>query len=160
MLRPTVIIDTREQAPFTFNTLTSERGTLDTGDYSVRGLEHLVALERKSPEDLLGCIANGRDRFVRELQRLRAYRFRCLVVEVSYRELAAGRWRSKVHPNSVLGSIAAWCARYELPVMLCDDHKYAGEFAERFLFQAARTVALECQAVAGFSGEAIKGKVT
>ncbi|MCC7291439.1 MAG: hypothetical protein IT449_05175 [Phycisphaerales bacterium] len=184
-LSPTIIIDTREQAPFTFANLPSEPGTLDTGDYSVRGLEHLVAVERKSLDDLLACVGRERERFKRELQRLRAYRFRLLIVEASAADLEQGTypqaadtlnrngqasgtaplggsgtapqaadplrrpWRSKLTPAHVLGSLAAWTAQYTLPVWLGGTHDESGRFVERFLYQAARCVADEAEAVFG-----------
>lgn len=164
-LTPVILIDTREQDPFTFANLPSEPGTLDTGDYSVRGLEHLVAVERKSLDDLLACVGRERDRFKRELQRLRAYRFRLLIVEASAADLEQGvypqgayplnpqgarpLWRSKLTPAHVLGSLAAWTAQYTLPVWLGGTHDESGRFVERFLYQAARTVAGEAEAVFG-----------
>ena len=173
-LAPTIIIDTREQAPFTFANLPSEPGTLDAGDYSVRGLEHLVAVERKSVDDLLACVGRERGRFKRELQRLRAYRFRLLIVEASAADLAQGvyplnpsgahhaasrtPWRSKLTAAHVLGSLAAWTAQYTLPVWLGGTHDEAGRFAERFLYQAARTVAGEAEAVFGTLAGADSGK--
>ena len=71
-IEPVVVIDSREQHPWTFSNLSSEPGTLDTGDYSVRNLTHLISVERKSLSDLLSCVGIHRDRFKRELQRLRA----------------------------------------------------------------------------------------
>ena len=142
-LSPTILIDRREQNPWTFPNLSSQQGTLTCGDYSVVGLTHMVSLERKSLDDLLTCVGRERARFLRELQRLRAYRFRCLVVEASYSDLERGAWRSQLKPSHVLGSLAAWMARYSLPVMLCGDHQAAGRFAERFLYQCARCVASE-----------------
>jgi len=57
------IIDTREQNPFPFSLPTGRR-TLATEDYSVKGLERAVAVERKSPDDLVGCLKNGqRERY-------------------------------------------------------------------------------------------------
>ena len=106
-LSPTVVIDRREKNAWRFENLPSESGTLATGDYSISGLTHLVAIERKSLPDLLACIGRERDRFKRELQRLRAYRFRCLVIEASYADLERGEWRSKIQPASVLGTLAA-----------------------------------------------------
>ena len=43
----TIIIDTREQQPWTFEHYTTANRKLDTGDYSVEGLENLLAIERK-----------------------------------------------------------------------------------------------------------------
>lgn len=146
-IEPTIIIDTREQVPWSFCNLPNEPGTLAAGDYSVRGLTHLISIERKSLPDLLACVGRERDRFRRELARLRAYRFRCLVVEADYSTLERGEWRSKIQPASVLGSLAAWQCQYSLPVMLAGDHQAAGRFAERYLFQAARCIAQENAAV-------------
>lgn len=137
------IIDTREQRPFEFQTLCTERGTLRTGDYSVRGLEHLVAVERKSLPDLIACVGRERDRFVAELVRLQAYRFRLLVVEADARDLEAGNWQSNVTPAAVVGSLAAWCARHRLCVWLGADHATAGRFVERYLIHAARCLVSE-----------------
>ena len=144
---PTVLIDTREQDPWEFRNLPSELGALQTADYSIRGLEHLVALERKSLPDLLACVGHERDRFKRELQRLRAYRFRCVVVECDHADLERGEWRSQLKPSHVLGSLAAWTAQYSLPIMLVGSHEAGARFCERFLFQAARCVAMENKAI-------------
>ena len=141
--KPTIIIDTREQVPWSFCNLPNEPGTLAAGDYSVRGLTHLISIERKSLPDLLACVGRERDRFRCELARLRAYRFRCLVVEADYSTLACGEWCSKIQPASVLGSLAAWQAQYSLPVMLVGTHEAGAEFCERYLFQAARCIAAE-----------------
>jgi ERCC4-type nuclease len=130
--------------------LPSTVGTLDVGDYSIRGLEHLVTVERKSVGDLLACVGRERERFKRELQRLRAYRFRLLVVQGDAATLAAGQWRSALRPSHVLGSLAAWCAQYQLPVWLAGDHDGAACFTERFLYQTARCVALEYLAATAF----------
>ena len=132
-LAPTIIIDTREQCPLRFENLPAELGTLDTGDYSVRGLAHAIAVERKSLDDLLGCIGRDRDRFKRELQRLRAYRFRLLVVEADAAALEAVRWRSKLQPSHVVGSLSAWICQYGLPIWLAGDHAAAARFVEKYL---------------------------
>jgi hypothetical protein len=95
----------------------------------------------------LPCCGRERDRFKRELQRLRAYRFRILVIEADAATLERGEWRSKLQPLHVLGSLAAWTAQYGLPVWLGGDHETAARFVERYLYQAARAVAMEASAV-------------
>lgn len=50
-VRPTIITDTREQTPLVFTNLVTVAGTLTSGDYAPRGLEHLAAIERKSAAD-------------------------------------------------------------------------------------------------------------
>lgn len=68
------IIDSREQTPLDSSLLQTTTGTLATADYTIRGLEHVVAVERKSLSDLVGCVGSDRGRFERELQRMLAYR--------------------------------------------------------------------------------------
>ena len=151
-IEPHIVIDSREQTPLAFENLPAEVGTLGTGDYSIRGLEHLIAVERKSLPDLLACCGRERDRFKRELQRLKAYPFRLLVIETTAAELEAGDWRSKLKPNHVLGSLAAWQAQYSLPVWLGGDRAACGRFVEKFLYQAARTIASDYSSASGFLG--------
>ena len=53
------IVDTREKLPLDLATLKTVNQSLMTGDYSVVGLENIVTVERKSLDDLLGCVAGG-----------------------------------------------------------------------------------------------------
>ena len=118
-----IVTDSREQTPLAFpEGVETEPGSLPTGDYSIAGLEHLIAIERKSLSDLVGCIAQERSRFIRELMRLRAYRCKAIVIEGTVEDIVAHNYRSKVHHESVLGSLGAWFAKYEVPFMFCGDH--------------------------------------
>ena len=153
-ISPTIIIDTREQTPWKFANLRTIAGSLTTGDYSISGLTHLVAVERKGLDDLLSCVGRHRDRFRRELARLRGFRFRAVIVEASYTDLEAGEWRSQVKPAAVLGSLAGWQCQYSLPVMLVGTHRAGAEFCERYLFQAARRIVQENAAV-GVAAECV-----
>ena len=151
---PIVVVDRREQCPWKFSNLPSEPGTLDTGDYSIKSLEHLVSIERKSLDDLLSCVGIHRDRFQRELQRLKSYRFRALIIEASHADLEAGEWRSQVKPSAVLGSLASWQAQFGLPIWLAGTHEAGAEYCERYLFQCARLVARENMAIGCHQGVA------
>ncbi|KKL24098.1 hypothetical protein LCGC14_2418760 [marine sediment metagenome] len=133
----TAIVDTREQLPLDLSPLQSIEGTLTTGDYSVRGLEHVVAIERKSLPDLLGCIGQQRERFDREVQRLLAYPVRALVVEATWPDVEAGDWQSRITPPAALGSLLGWMAS-GLPIIMAGDHARAGRYVSRLLFIAAR----------------------
>ncbi|MCH8150538.1 MAG: ERCC4 domain-containing protein [Planctomycetes bacterium] len=131
------ICDSREQLPLDLAPRAVEIGTLPTGDYSVKGLEHVVAIERKSLGDLLSCIGTEHDRFEKQVMRLLAYDVRCLAIESSWSELERGEWRSKVQPAAAIGSLLSWQAR-GLPLMLCDNHERAGRYVSRLLFISAR----------------------
>ncbi len=133
----TAVIDTREQIPLDLAPLRSEPGTLTTGDYSIRGLEHLVAIERKSLPDLLQCIGKHRARFEREIQRLLAFPARVLVVESTWSDIERGEWRGKVIPSAAIGSLLGWVAM-GLPVIMASDHRRAGQYVSRLLYTVAR----------------------
>lgn len=135
------VIDTREQAPLTLEPLRSVIGTLTTGDYSVAGLEHMVAVERKSLPDFLACVGRERERFERECQRLIAYETRAIVVEATWSDLERGEWllrnRSKVSAQAAIGSALGWIAQ-GIPVIMAGSHERASKFVSRLLFTAAR----------------------
>ena len=77
-----IIVDSREQLSYHFQT-PSIRGTLATGDYSIAGLEDLIAIERKTLDDLIGCLCNGRERFERELYRGKSLDYFAVIIETS-----------------------------------------------------------------------------
>ena|SRR5258708_4697221 len=116
-VEPTIIIDTREQDPLVFSRLKTVSGSLLTGDYSVVGLEALFAVERKSNEDLVSCcVGKNRERFERELHRLRGFRFKRLMVIGSEEEILRGQYRSGIRPQAVMATLGAFEVRYDLPV--------------------------------------------
>jgi ERCC4-type nuclease len=133
----TAIVDTREQLPLDLSPLRVEAGTLATGDYSVKGLESVIAIERKSLPDLLACVGTERERFDREVQRLLAYPCRAIVIEATWGDLESGGWRSQIQPNAALGSVLGWVAA-GVPVIMAGDHARAGRYVGRLLFTAAR----------------------
>lgn len=142
----TVLIDSREQTPLDLSPLKSESATLPTGDYSVKGLEHFVCVERKSLSDLMGCIGYGRERFEREMHRILAYPARLLIVEGSLAQISLKQYRGNIEPNAALGSLLGWMAR-GVPILFADNHGEAGKMVARFLFIAARRRWEEAQAL-------------
>src|SRR3954463_8477101 len=86
------LIDTREKKPFDLSPLRMEAASLATGDYSVKGLEDYIAVERKSLADLVLCVGRERDRFERACQRMMAYPVKAIVIEASFRDLEGGQW--------------------------------------------------------------------
>ena len=90
-----IIVDNREQRPFSFrgaphDGVTVEAGTLAVGDYSLAGLTDKVAVERKELADLVTCLGRERDRFERELARGAALDAFAVAVEASWADLASG----------------------------------------------------------------------
>lgn len=130
-----IVIDSREQAPFEFAgyECSTEAGTLYTGDYSLPGLDRLVAVERKSVDDLLGCLVNAeRDRFERELARASGLERFAVVVEASYQDIARGRYRSRMKPHAALQSLVAFQVRYNAAFVFAGDRAGAEYFTHSF----------------------------
>jgi len=146
-----IVIDSREQEPFPFDGYDAEvaPGTLQAGDYSLVGLEDMVAVERKSLPDLVACLGRERERFERELERLRAMESILLVVESPITDLATGQYRSKLNPKAALESVFAFMSRYRLPFYFAQDRRGAERATFSFLRHYWRTVERRYRAVVG-----------
>lgn len=148
----TIVVDTREQAPFSFSgaaydATTTERGTLSVGDYSLSGLTNLVAIERKSLADLVQCLGRERDRFDAELLRGRALQFFAVVCEGSWRQLACGEYRGKLNAKSAVQSVASFMARYNIPFFFAETRPAAEYITWSWLKQYATGKMRECKSI-------------
>jgi DNA excision repair protein ERCC-4 len=151
---PCLIVDTREQTPLPFTRLESIPGTLTSGDYSVAGLEDLFAIERKSIGDLVGCCAgSNRERFERELHRLRGFHFARLLVVGSPDDISDGAYHSRIKPQSVWATLHAFEARFDLPVVFQPSPEVAGAWVETLAYWFAREVVLSANGLARIARE-------
>ncbi len=130
-----VIIDSREQLPWDLSPLDARVGTLQTGDYALLDFPSAISIERKELSDFIGCCGHGRERFQRELDRLRAYDSHAVIIEASWQHLEAGEWRSKIKPQSVLQSISSWLSQGN-NIVLAGDRQMAERIARSMLFFA------------------------
>jgi hypothetical protein len=142
--QPVIEIDSREQTPLVFTRLQSVSGaTLPEGDYRIAGVVDF-AIERKGSLDELAscCVGHNRDRFERELFRLRPYRFkRLLIVGASCeRDILTHPYRSAINPRCVLGSLFAWQARYGIPYVLVPTPEMAARLVETWAMYWCREV--------------------
>jgi ERCC4-type nuclease len=143
-----VAIDTREQRPYAFGGLVSdakerrrplvvptEIRTLRSGDYSIVGHEDAIAIERKSLADLYGTLGQGRDRFVRELERLARLSFAAVVIEAEWSEIIGSPpGLSGLNPKTVLRSVIAWQQRYpRIHWWPCPERRFAEVLTYRIL---------------------------
>lgn len=135
----TAVIDTRESLPYDFSELglRHQLGTLRTADYSVLGLEHVIAIERKSLSDFVMCCGVERERFEFELKRLMAFEHKALVIEATYDDLMRGEWRGKMLPQQVCASHDSWVME-GVPITLAGSRASAQRIVARMLFIAAR----------------------
>lgn len=141
LLPTTVLRDTREQRPWTFDHLPVKTRdvTLSTGDYTIQAYcrhdperdtyRPHFAVERKSGHDFLTTITWGRDRFERELQRaVQLTQPLAVVVETSWQTLLRNRgcmaWRD-IHPNQVTGTVTAWTNHYNVAFYFTETRRRA-----------------------------------
>lgn len=140
-LTPTIITDTREQTPLVFKHFPTVTATLKTGDYSVSTFEDRFTVERKSIADLVGSVTHERDRFERELARMRVYDFKRLLIVGTLADIEAHRYRSQATPKAVIASVTAFEIRYQLPVCFCPTAEDAAVQIERWAWYFCREAA-------------------
>jgi ERCC4-type nuclease len=125
--RPRAIIaDTREKKPFQFKGYRVKRVALKTGDYSVDGFQGVVAVERKTAEDMVNTLMVGRDRFSRELARAAELDRFVVVVESSMAGMvlsANGRTSAGLRP--LLSRLSALSSQHGVSVLFCDNRAMA-----------------------------------
>ncbi len=134
MTIPTIIIDTREQEPYSFpvGSCSAIRRKLESGDYSVEGMEILIAVERKSLNDFVSTLIPPKHRFYAELERLKTMRS-CIVVEASWPDIFARKYTSGAHPESIWGATHKIISKYNIPVYFCGNRQIACKFTLDFL---------------------------
>lgn len=86
--KPILLIDTREKQPFDFEPDDAfesiEYVKLEAGDYSIKGLEHLIVIERKATVDELFInFSKEKERINAEFERLKNHKFKILMIEAS-----------------------------------------------------------------------------
>ena len=131
-----IVVDSREQCPFRFEgyPVEVETGALASADYSLHGFTDRIGIERKSLPDLVACLGVERERFARELARLRGYDCAAVVVEATADDLRAGHYRARLNPDAAWQSVLAFTQRYRIPFIFCDDRSDA----ERTAFDILR----------------------
>ena len=139
---PVILVDTREQTPLAFTRLPSETASLATGDYSCRGLELDIAIERKSIADLVQSLTTERDRFMRELQRMRSFPFCRLLVIGGISQITTHRYRSNCNPKSVINSLHAIESR-GIPVVFSLTKEEGAILVEDWIWWRCRHVLRE-----------------
>jgi ERCC4-type nuclease len=134
----TIVIDTREQEGYSFDPrlAATVRRALPAGDYSVAGLENIVAVERKSLDDFVSTVIHSRARFRKELRKLAEYRAACVVVEAGLLEVLLHRYRGDAHPNAVVGSALSIILDFRVPVFFCSSRQAACHFVQAYLLAA------------------------
>lgn len=153
-IEPVVVVDTREQTPLPIRRFPTMRDGLESGDYSFAGGEQHFAIERKTVDDLVSCCGGeNRGRFERELHRLRGFAFSRLLVIGNREQIAAGEYRGRMNPSSVIGSLNTWEIRYRVPVVFAPDPEAGARLVEDWVWWFARETILTVNSLTRHSGE-------
>lgn len=124
----TIVQDSREQTPLSFHNfrgIETVRQGLKTGDYSVQGYESEICFERKSVQDLVGTLIGGHERFLREMERMRDFKAKYILIEHSpeilYTYCVKHGWGYKF--NTIIQSLLAYACHYHVRVRFCKDRE-------------------------------------
>lgn len=154
---PTIVIDELEPnnsehgrkdgTPLPFNCPT-EVYKLFTGDYSIKGLESMFSVEKKTINDLIGSITGKRGRdeagntkkgtsrrevFQRELVRLNAMRFAMLLVIGNPKDIQSGNYHSSMNPKAAWNTIEAYAVQYpKIKLQFVPDEAAAARCIEKW----------------------------
>lgn len=127
-----LVVDTREQDQLfkrPVKGLMVVRDTIEAGDYSVKGWEKEIVVERKSVSDLYSSLFGDWERELRKLVKISGYARKWLLIEGSEDEVLRFQEFSGVHPNSMRARLCAIDVRLGIGI------HYAGNRhdAERFV---------------------------
>lgn len=133
-----IVIDTREQKPWSFAACNTVVKKLDTGDYSIEGLENILCIERKhSVSEIANNISE--QRFKDELQRMSNYLYRFILLEFSLQDVLnypkgsnvpPRMWsKIKIRPPYILKYITELQTIHNIHVIFCDNPSAAEDMA-------------------------------
>ncbi len=105
-----LIRDTREQTGLFTKPpkgLIIVRDTLHIGDYSIRGFETFISVERKNIDDLWTSVTVDADAFKEKMIKLAQYERKYLLVDGLESEYLSNRPERKIHPNQIRQALAS-----------------------------------------------------
>lgn len=134
----TIIVDTREQKPWTFEHHAKANIKLDTGDYSIQGLENVLAIERKRN---VAEFANNitEKRFVDVVERLSKTPYAFILFEfnmdqiMSYpigSDIPKRLWdKIRISPSFLIKHILDLQIHHNIKIIFCDNSDNAEKIA-------------------------------
>lgn len=135
---PPVIIDTREQEPYSFpSPVRSIIETLETGDYSLKNYEDRITVERKSLQDFVNTVIHAKKRFTDELIRMSNIIAKggsaCIIIEADTEDVLNHKYRGEASPDAVFGLYISIIARWKIPVYFVGNRQIARKFVLDYL---------------------------
>ena len=103
-------------------------------------LEKDIVIERKhNLDEICGNFTAERERFEREFLRAKAYGTKVVLIieNATWTDIFLGNYRSKVKPQSLIGSLLSWMVRYNITVLFCKQEE-TGKLIHGILYYAAK----------------------
>lgn len=128
------LIDSREKLPLSIPN--SKKTYLEYGDYSIKGLENIVSVERKSIQDWVSSITGqNRKNFENRIERaIKKLKFYAIVIDGSYSELGDSKnWFGDTKASSVKGTATKWIVKYSIPIIFSDSRENSSEIIQSLL---------------------------
>jgi len=134
----TIIIDTREQKPWEFSNHAIANHKLDTGDYSIQGLESILAIERKRN---ISEFANNitESRFVDVIERLSQFKYAFILFEFDMKDvinypigsnIPKKLWnRIRISPAFIIKHIVDLQVEHNIKIIFCGNSANAEKIA-------------------------------
>lgn len=133
----TVIIDTREQTPYSFKWcdahVPTERKALCAGDYSLVGHEKRISIERKTHADAFGSLGRGRRRFRREIEILSQFEYSAIIIECSLQSFLDAPPNSCLNPVAAINTLISWDVRFGVRTIFAGSRGLAEIYTYRIL---------------------------
>lgn len=137
---PYIIRDSREKRGYTFRLTDKCKGTiekkLDVGDYSLKGHESIIAIERKATiEELWNNFGQQRERFFAEFERMKDIKFKYLILEFSYLNILKGTRYSKISPNFIISNLQKLELEHNVKIIYAGDRSCGQDVSRRILLK-------------------------
>jgi len=150
-----VIKDTREKEGYFFKKYDKCSGmvveTMKTGDYTIKGLEDVLCIERKaSVEEIANNLGKKKNAFLSEMERMQEFKYSFMVLEFSMEDLLKFPENSKIPKNKLkqvritgkylLKSLVAFQLWYNTKIIFCGN-KYNSFSVTSSIFKRVNEIA-------------------
>lgn len=130
-----IITDSRENHPY----WTDNVQKLDVGDYTIKGHQHRISIERKSLADLFQTLGKGHKRFKQELKRSESLDYFAIVIDGTYTQ-ALKKYFPHSHYTQMKGEVIIKILftlhiKYGINIFFCDGRAEAKKLVKS-IFEA------------------------
>jgi len=134
----TIIVDSREQQPWNFKEHSVAVQKLDTGDYSIKGMENILCIERKKSVSEI-AINITEKRFTNVIERMSKYPYAFMLLEFNLADvwsypvgsdIPKRLWdKIRISPNFIMKHLLEFEIIHNISVIFCGNHSDAAQIS-------------------------------